>query len=64
MNIMGEQGRTCRNATLSGAAKTRDITMKEYAVHMECPSLGISGPKLNLILFHHHSSLHTDIMHM
>jgi len=62
MNIKGEKGRICRNAALAGAAKTREVTTNEYAVQMECPSLGTSGSKLNLILFHLHSILHTDIV--
>ena len=54
MNI---KGKICRNAALAGAAKTRDVTVNGYAVlHMECPSIRISGHKLNLTLFLLHSS--------
>ena len=64
MNRKGDQGRICRSAALAGAAKNREITMNGYAVHMECPSLGTSGPELNLMLFHLHSNLHTDIVQL
>jgi hypothetical protein len=58
---MNSGGFVGMQAGLASAAKTSEINMNEYTVDMECRSLGISGHKLNLILFYLHSTLHIDI---